>query len=52
MAGAAFVIGRRAVVDQWTALIAIAALLILLRWKVPEIALIACAAVAGIALKG
>jgi chromate transporter len=52
MAGAAFVIGRRAILDVWTALIAVAALAILLRWRVPEIALIACAAMAGIALRG
>jgi len=52
MAGAAWVLGRRAIVDIWTVLIAIASLLILLRWKVPEIAVIACAAVIGIALRG
>jgi chromate transporter len=51
MAGAAFVIGRRAIVDVWTTSIAIAAFLVLLRWKVPEIAVIACAAAIGIALK-
>lgn len=51
MAGAAFVIGRRAIIDVWTATIAIGALLILLRWKVPEIALIACAALIGIAIR-
>ena len=51
MAGAAVVLGRRAIVDVWTAAIAIVSLAILLRWKVPEIALIACAAVAGVLLK-
>ncbi|MGZ7080582.1 MAG: chromate efflux transporter, partial [Thermoanaerobaculia bacterium] len=50
MAGAALVLGRRAIIDRWTVLIAGLALLILLRWKVPEIVLIACAAIAGIAL--
>jgi chromate transporter len=51
MAGAAFVIGRRAIVDLVTTVIAVAALLSLMRWKVPEIVLIACAAVIGIALR-
>ena len=51
MAGAAFVLGRRAVIDAWTAVIAIVSLAILLRWKVPEIALIACAAAAGVLLQ-
>ena len=50
MAGAALVLGRRAITDRWTVLIAGMALLILLRWKVPEIVLIACAAIVGIAL--
>ncbi len=52
MAGAAVVLGRRAIVDVSTAAIAIVCLLILIRWKVPEIALIACAAAIGIVLKG
>ena len=51
MMGAAFVIGRRAIVDVWTAAIAIVALVVLLLWKVPEIVLIACAAVVGILLR-
>src|SRR5437763_7106409 len=47
IAGAVYILGRRAVHDLPTALIAIAALLITLRWKVPEPLLIAGAAVAG-----
>jgi chromate transporter len=52
MAGAVIVLGRRSIVDAWTLLIAAIVLAILLRWKVPEIALIACAGIAGIALRG
>jgi chromate transporter len=47
IAGAVYVLGRRAIHDWATALIAVAALLITLRWKVPEPLLIAAAAVAG-----
>jgi chromate transporter len=47
IAGAVYILGRRAVHDLPTALIAIAALLITLRWKIPEPLLIAGAAVAG-----
>ena len=51
MAGAVYVLGRRAITDWWTVAIALVTLLILLRWKVPEIALIACAAAIGVALR-
>ena len=47
IAGAVYVLGRRAIHDWATVLIAVAALLITLRWKVPEPLLIAAAAVAG-----
>jgi chromate transporter len=47
IAGAVYILGRRAVHDLPTALIAAAALLITLRWKISEPLLIAGAAVAG-----
>src|SRR5438552_14231395 len=50
LAGAVCVLGRRVVHDWTTALIAVVALLITLRWKVPEPLLIAGAAVAGVLL--
>jgi chromate transporter len=48
IAGACFVLGRRAVVDLPTALIAAASLLLLARFRLPEPALIAGAGVAGL----
>ena len=48
IAGACFVLGRRAVFDPPTALIAVAALLLLSRFKVPEPVLIAAAGIVGI----
>ena len=50
IAGAVYVLGRRAIHNWTTALIAVVALLITLRWKVPEPLLIAGAAVAGVLL--
>ena len=50
IAGAVFVLARRSVYDLPTALICIVSLAVLFRWKVPEPILIACAAVAGLAL--
>jgi chromate transporter len=47
IAGAVYVLGRRAIHDWSTVLIALVALLITFRWKVPEPLLIAGAAVAG-----
>src|SRR6266702_2544451 len=47
IAGAVYILGRRAIHDWTTGLIAVITLLITLRWKVPEPALIAGAAVAG-----
>ena len=49
IAGAAFVLGRRAIVDVPTAVIGLVALVLLVRWKaVPEPALIVAAGVVGI----
>jgi chromate transporter len=50
IAGAVYILGRRAIRDWATALIAVVALGITLRWKVPEPILIAGAAVAGVLL--
>jgi chromate transporter len=47
IAGAVYILGRRAIHDWTTALIAAVALLITLRWKVPEPFLIVGAAIAG-----
>jgi len=51
IAGAVIVLARRSVYDVTTSLIALASLMVLLRWKVPEPILIACAAVAGLLLR-
>jgi chromate transporter len=48
IAGACVVLGRRAIVDGPTLLIAGVALAVLLRWKVPEPLLIAAGAAAGL----
>lgn len=48
IAGAVFVLGRNAIHDVPTATIALLALLILLRWKVPEPAIIVAAGMAGL----
>jgi chromate transporter len=50
IAGAVIVLARRSIFDVATSVIALMTLLILLRWKVPEPLLIACAAVAGLLL--
>lgn len=47
IAGAVYVLGRRAIHDWPTVLVASVALLIIFRWKVPEPLLIAGAAIAG-----
>jgi chromate transporter len=53
IAGAAFVLGRRAIVDAATAALALATLGVAWRWrKVPEPVLIAVAGVAGVLLRG
>lgn len=51
IAGAVAVLARRSVYDLPTVLIAAVSLAVLFRWKVPEPLLIACAAVAGLALR-
>jgi chromate transporter len=51
--GAAFVLGRRAIVDGWTAVIAAGTFAILLATKrVPEPLLIVAAGIIGLVLKG
>ena len=50
IAGSVFVLARRSIYDLPTAVIAAASLATLFRWKVPEPAIIAVAAVAGLAL--
>ncbi len=50
IAGAVIVLARRSVFDLPTILICAVSLAVLFRWKVPEPALIACAAVAGLLL--
>jgi chromate transporter len=50
IAGAVIVLARRSVYDLPTILICAVSLAVLSRWKVPEPALIACAAIAGLLL--
>ena len=50
IAGAAYVIGARAIVDWITALIAVVAFVVLSRWKISELWVIAGAAVFGLAV--
>ncbi len=50
IAGAVIVLARRAIYDLPTAFIALAAMLLLLKWKVPEPLLIVGAALAGLAV--
>ena len=52
IAGAAFVLARRAITDGWTAALAVLTLLVLVRWKISELWLIGGAAVAGLVLVG
>jgi chromate transporter len=52
IAGAAYVLGMRALVDVPTAVIAVATFLVLLRWKISELWLIAAAGIIGMALAG
>jgi chromate transporter len=51
IAGAVIVLARRSVYDLPTILICAGSVAVLFRWKVPEPALIACAAVAGLLLR-
>jgi chromate transporter len=48
IAGAVIVLGRRSLYDIPTVIIALASLAVLLRWKVPEPVVIACAAAVGL----
>ena len=50
IAGAVIVLGRRSIYDMATLMIAVVTFGVLIRWKVPEPILIACAAVAGLLL--
>jgi chromate transporter len=47
IAGAEYVLGRRAVIDVPTALLAFTTFVVLSRWKVSELWLIGAAAIAG-----
>jgi chromate transporter len=51
IAGAVIVLARRSIYDVATLMIALVTLGVLIRWKVPEPILIACAAVAGLLLR-
>jgi chromate transporter len=51
IAGAVVVLARRSVRDLPTIVIAVVTFAVLLRWKVPEPLLIACAAIAGLMLR-
>jgi chromate transporter len=51
IAGAVIVLARRSIIDFWTAAIAILTFFILLKWKVPEPALIVAAGVVGFAVR-
>lgn len=48
IAGAAYVLATRALVDAWTVAMAIAAFLVLLRWKISELWLIGGGAIIGL----
>jgi len=50
ISGAVIVLARRSVYDVTTILICIVSVTVLFRWKIPEPLLIACAAIAGLAL--
>src|SRR5216684_1081537 len=51
IAGAVIVLARRSIYDVATLMIALVTLGVLIRWKMPEPILIACAAVAGLLLR-
>ena len=48
IAGAAYVLATRAIVDWLTALLALGSFMLLARWKISELWVIACAAVVGL----
>ena len=51
IAGAAYVLAVRTIVDAWTATLAVVTCVILTRWKISELWLIAGAAIVGLALR-
>jgi len=51
IAGAVVVLARRSIYDVPTVAIALTSLAVLLRWKIPEPVVIACAAIAGLLLQ-
>jgi chromate transporter len=51
IAGAAYVLATRALVDLWTITIAVVTFLIMMRWKISELWLIAAAAIAGLLIR-
>jgi chromate transporter len=51
IAGAVIVLARRSIYDVATLIIALVSLMVLMRWKVPEPILIACAAAGGLLLR-
>lgn len=50
IAGAVVVLGKHSIQDYWTAGIALTTFLILMKWKVPEPLIIACAGALGVAI--
>lgn len=52
IAGAAYVLATRALVDAWTVAIAVVTLVVLWRWKVSELWLIGASAALGVVLRG
>jgi chromate transporter len=52
IAGAAFVLATRAIVDAWTAATAVGTFMVLCRWKASELWLIAAGALLGVAVRG
>ena len=52
IAGAAYVLATRAIADIWTAAIAVGTFVVLARWKVSELWLIAGAGVVGLLIRG
>ena len=51
IAGAAYVLGTRALIDAWTVAIAVVTFAVLTRWKVSELWLIAAAAACGLLVR-
>jgi chromate transporter len=51
IAGAAYVLARRALIDPWTVGIAAASFFVLTRWKISELWLIGAAAIIGLVVR-